>query len=59
MKVFITKVKLRFLPCVELREVMENMVFEFDVTDSTNDSKTESSEEETEDPDDGGSPGTV
>ena len=59
MKVFITKVKLRFLPCVELREVMENMEFEFDVTDSTNDSKTESSEEETEDPDDGGSPGTV
>lgn len=35
-------VKLRFLPSAELRTVMKSMEFEFDVTDSTNDSKTTS-----------------
>lgn len=37
-------VKLRFLPSAELRAVMKSMEFEFDVTDSTNDSKTTSGE---------------
>lgn len=38
----IRKVKLRFIPSAELREVLDNMEFEFDVVDSTNDSKTSS-----------------
>ena len=36
----IHKVKLRFLPSAELKAVMNSMEFEFDVVDSTNDSKT-------------------
>ncbi len=43
-------VKLRFLPSVELRAVMHSMDFEFDVVDSTKDSKATS---EGEDPGDG------
>ena len=35
----IYKVKLRFLPSVELREVMQKIEFEFDVKDSTNDTQ--------------------
>ena len=38
----IRKVKLRFIPSAELREVLVNMDFEFDAVDSTNDSKTSS-----------------
>lgn len=38
----IHKVKLRFLPSAELKAVMNSMEFEFDVVDSTNDSKTAS-----------------
>ena len=38
----IHKVKLRFLPSAELKAVMNSMEFEFDVVDSTNDSKTTS-----------------
>ncbi|HIX85877.1 MAG TPA: HU family DNA-binding protein [Candidatus Parabacteroides intestinigallinarum] len=38
----ITKVKLRFLPSTELREVINSMEFEFDAADSTNDSQAES-----------------
>ena len=53
----ITKVKLRFLPSSELRQVINSIEFEFDVTDSTNDtqeaSETEPDEEEEE------TPGTV
>lgn len=42
----IRKVKLRFIPSAELREVLVNMEFEFDAVDSTNDSKTSSEGEE-------------
>ena len=46
----ITNRKLRFLPSAELREVIDNIEFEFDVIDSTNDSEAddESGEEDEE-----------
>lgn len=42
----IHKVKLRFIPSAELKTVMNSMVFEFDVVDSTSDSKTTSDGED-------------
>ncbi|WP_301704784.1 hypothetical protein [uncultured Parabacteroides sp.] len=42
----IHKVKLRFIPSSELRQVLDKMEFEFDVLESTNDSKSSSGEEE-------------
>ncbi|MCD7848415.1 MAG: HU family DNA-binding protein [Parabacteroides sp.] len=42
----IHKVKLRFIPSAELRKMLNEMVFEFDMVESTNDSKTSSGEEE-------------
>lgn len=49
----IRKVSLRFTPCMELKELLKGIEFEFDVTDSTNDTKeaeeggSESDDEET------------
>lgn len=47
----IYKVKLRFLPCAELREVLNNMEFVFDAADSTNDTKAGSEGSGSESPD--------
>lgn len=44
----IKEIRLNFRPCAELREVIKNIEFEFDITDSTNDEK----EVEMEEPDD-------
>lgn len=38
----IRKVKLRFIPSAELRQLLDKMEFEFDTVESTNDSKTPS-----------------
>lgn len=38
----IRKVKLRFIPSAELRQLLDKMEFEFDTMESTNDSKTSS-----------------
>ncbi|MBD9167413.1 MAG: hypothetical protein EGQ00_10380 [Parabacteroides johnsonii] len=46
----IRKVKLRFIPSAELRQLLDNMEFEFDVVKSTNDSKTSSGGGEEERP---------
>lgn len=48
-------VKLRFLPSAELKAAMKSMEFVFDVTDSTNDAKTASGED---DPESGGGSGS-
>ena len=46
----IRKVKLRFIPSAELRQLLDNMEFEFDVVESTDDSKTSSGGGEEERP---------
>lgn len=38
----IRKVKLRFIPSAELKQLLDKMEFEFDVVESTHDSKTSS-----------------
>lgn len=38
----IRKVKLRFIPSAELRQLLDKMEFEFDTVESTNDSQTSS-----------------
>ena len=47
----IVRVKLRFIPCDELRTMLNNITFTFNEKDSTNDSKTSTSTEEDEQPD--------
>ena len=41
----IRKMKLRFIPCVELRDMMNSMIVNFNDKDSTNDSESSSSGE--------------
>lgn len=47
----IYKIRLNFRPCVELREIINNMDFEFDVVDSTNDTKAANDSDGTDEPD--------
>ncbi len=46
----IRKVKLRFIPSAELKQLLDKMEFEFDVVESTHDSKTSSGGGEEERP---------
>ncbi|WP_293739439.1 hypothetical protein [uncultured Parabacteroides sp.] len=42
----IRKMKLRFVPCTELREMMDGMILDFNDKDSTNDSEASSGGED-------------